>query len=242
MPLTNTVLALLSLVSAAVAGPQAAQTPPPPPAAVTAPVTAANPAAPKLPRWETNIQKFEAADRQSPPPQNAVLFIGSSSIVNWKTLARDFPDVPTINRGFGGSQIADSTRFVDRIVVPYRPLRIVFYAGDNDIAAGKSPESVLADFAAFVTKVRAGLPDVPIVFISIKPSISRWKMHETMEKANRLIRDWAALQKDVTYVDVWTPMLGADGKPRPELLGPDRLHMTPAGYVLWKSILTPYVR
>ena len=121
-------------------------------------------------RWESDIAAFEAADKKSPPPQGAVLFIGSSSIRIWKTLATDFPDQKTINRGFGGSELADSVYYADRIVIPYKPRLIVLFAGTNDINAGKRPETVFADFKAFVAKVRAGLPNTRIAYLSISPA------------------------------------------------------------------------
>jgi lysophospholipase L1-like esterase len=43
-------------------------------------------------------------------------------------------------------------------------------------------------------------------------------------------------------VDVFTPMLGPDGKPRPELYVADGLHMTPAGYAIWKAAVTPALK
>src|SRR5690349_21577675 len=118
-------------------------------APATAPVT--QPAAP----FGSEIRKFEESDRNHPPPKAAVLFVGSSSIRLWDTLAKDFPDQTVLNRGFGGSQIADSTRYADRIILPYRPKKIVLYAGDNDLAAGKSPQQVFADFKELEGKVHA---------------------------------------------------------------------------------------
>jgi lysophospholipase L1-like esterase len=189
--------------------------------------------------FEKEIKAFEAADAKQAPPKDAVLFIGSSSIRMWTTLAADFPGVPVINRGFGGSQIADSVRYADRIAVPYHPRRIVIYAGDNDIGAGKTPRQVLEEFQAFVAKVREGLPDVPVDFISIKPSIKRWKLVDRIKEANALIEQWAKEQKNIGYIDCFTPMLGPDGKPREELFRPDGLHMTKKGYDLWVSIIKP---
>ncbi len=176
------------------------------------------------------------------PPQGAVLFVGSSSIVRWKTLAEDFPGVVTLNRGFGGSVLADTTRYVSRIVVPYNPRKIVIFAGDNDIAGGRSPEAVVADFAGFVSLVRKSLPDVPIVFIGIKPSPSRWKMREAQEKANRLVSDYCGRSTGLTFVDVYRPMLGGDGLPRTELFVADRLHMSPAGYAIWTPLVAPLIK
>ncbi|HXT38557.1 MAG TPA: SGNH/GDSL hydrolase family protein [Candidatus Angelobacter sp.] len=190
-------------------------------------------------KWESEIRAFEAADRTSPPPTGAVLFIGSSSIRLWKSLAQDFPGFKVLNRGFGGSQIADSTAFADRIVLPYKPKVIVLYAGDNDIAAGRSPEQVLADFKAFVNKVRGGLPRARIVFLSIKPSPSRWQFVEKIRAANNLVENFCNHEKRLAYIDVFNPMLGRDGSPRAELFGEDKLHMNAKGYALWTSIIRP---
>ena len=124
-------------------------------------------------QWDPQIAAFMAADQQHLPPPGSVLFIGSSSIQHWKSLAADFPELSVINRGFGGSEINDSTFFVDSIVAPYHARAIVMYAGDNDLQDGGSPEEVRDDFAAFVRKARVANPNVPIAFIAIKPSVAR---------------------------------------------------------------------
>ena len=200
------------------------------------------PPAPANEPYASEIAAFEAADQKQMPPRDATLFIGSSSIRFWSTLAEDFPEMKVINRGFGGSQVADSTRYASRIVVPYQPARIVFYAGDNDIAGGRTPRQILGDFQGFVSKVREKLPKVRIFFISIKPSPLRWGRVAQMREANSLIADWIKQDATVTYVDVFTPMLGDDGKPRPEIFRDDKLHMNRKGYQLWTSILTPILK
>lgn len=192
-------------------------------------------------RWEADLQRFEASDRTNPPPENAVLFIGSSGIALWHTLAADFPEHKVINRGFGGSEIADSTYYADRIVIPYKPRLIVFRAGVNDIAAGKTPEQVAADFQAFVTKVRAKLPDVRIAFMALNPSILRWDNFAKETKTNDLIKAYIASDKNLDYIDVVGPMLGPDGKPRPEIFAEDRLHNNAEGYKLWTSLVRPHL-
>src|SRR5882762_2255584 len=121
-------------------------------------------------KWEPEIQQFEKSDKKNPPPKGAVLFVGSSSIRMWKSLAQDFPGIEVINRGFGGSEIADSTFYVDRIVIPYRPKIVILYAGDNDLANVKTPQQVFGDYKAFVSRVQRKLPATKIAFISIKPS------------------------------------------------------------------------
>jgi lysophospholipase L1-like esterase len=198
--------------------------------------------APKPPPFDKEIRAFEEADAKSPPETGGVLFVGSSSIRLWTTLAEDFPGVKTINRGFGGSQIAHSTRYAERIVIPYQPRTIVFYAGDNDIAGGASPEKVLADYKAFVGKVHAALPETRILFISIKPSIKRWALVDKMREANRLVKEFTQASPDkLGFIDIFDAMLGADGKPRAELLREDGLHLTPAGYAVWRDAVKPHL-
>ena len=191
-------------------------------------------------RWEDAIRAFEEKDKESPPPKNAVLFVGSSSIVLWD-LQRWFPDLPTINRGFGGSQIADSIEFATRIIIPHAPKTVVLYAGDNDIDFGKSPQTVLEDYKRFVRTVRAGLPEARILFIAIKPSIARWNLVDKMRVANALIRE--ETEKDVLleYVDIDAPMMGEDGKPQADLFLDDGLHLNDEGYRLWTGLLLPYL-
>ena len=191
-------------------------------------------------RWEPSIRAFEEKDRANPPPEGGFVFVGSSTIAGWN-LAKRFPDLPTINRGFGGSQMADAARYADRIVIPYRPRAVVLYSGDNDVAAGKSPYQVTADFRAFLAKVRAALPDTPVVFIPIKPSIARWKLVDRMRRANTLISRVIQRDEHCVYADIDWALLGPDGKPRPELFKEDGLHLNEDGYALWSSLLRPYV-
>ena len=192
-------------------------------------------------RWESTIAEFEAGDKQSPPKKDGVLFIGSSSIRKWD-LDESFPGAGYLNRGFGGSQIADSTYFADRIVIPYAPKVVVLYAGDNDVAKGKSPEQVAADFSAFVAKVHGSLPKTKIVFIAIKPSVARWSLVEQMRRANGMIAKTCGENELLAFVDVDRPMLTDDGRPRGELFVKDGLHLSPAGYKLWNSLVAPYLK
>ncbi len=192
-------------------------------------------------QWNREIAAFQAADRAQPPAAGAVLFIGSSSIRMWTSLATDFPELRTINRGFGGSEIADSTYFADRIVGPYHPRAIVMYAGDNDLQDGDSPVRVRDDFAAFVRKARSYDPGVPIAFIAIKPSMARKALLPKIREANALVRAYAASQHGVAYLDVFTPMLGQDGLPQPRWFIADGLHMNRQGYALWTGVVTPWL-
>lgn len=189
-------------------------------------------------RWESAIKKFEEQDKQKAPPQNATLFVGSSSIVFWD-LQKSFPNLTLIKRGFGGSLFRDATYYVDRIIIPYKPKTVVIYDGDNDLKAGLTAEEVFADCKAFIDKVHATLPDTKIVVLSCKPSIARWELYGEQQKSNKLIKDYTKANKNLLFVDVGTALLGADGKPRAELLKEDGLHLNEAGYEIWTKILAP---
>ncbi|MBC8135976.1 MAG: hypothetical protein H8F28_08840 [Fibrella sp.] len=193
--------------------------------------------------WEKSIVAFEEKDRTAGvPPAGGIVFVGSSSIVGWKTLATDFPTLPVINRGFGGSEIQDSSYYAGRIILPYNPRTVVFYAGDNDIAAGHTNEQVVGDFQTFARKIHAVLPNTKILFLAIKPSPSRWKLEDRMVASNKAIADWIGTQTNMGYIDIHSPMLGPDGMPRAELYGPDKLHMTSEGYRLWARIVSQYLQ
>jgi lysophospholipase L1-like esterase len=192
-------------------------------------------------RWEKAIAEYEAQDRANPPAKGQVLFIGSSTIVRWKTLDKDFPEAKTINRGFGGSQIADSTYFADRIIIPYAPKAIFLRAGGNDLNAGKSVEQVFADFKAFVAKVQGKLPDTDIMFISLSPSIARWKQADQEKTLNALIKDYIAGKPHLKYIETYDMVLGTDGKPRAELFVDDKLHFSDEGYKLLIERVRPYL-
>ncbi len=197
--------------------------------------------APDFGRWEKEIAAFEKKDMDAPPPKGAILFAGSSSIRLWN-LKKSFPDLDVINRGFGGSEIADSTHFAPRIILKLQPRIIVFYAGDNDTANGKKAEQAASDFKDFADLIHRDLPKTKIIFISIKPSLARLKMAEEQRKANGLVEAYCKKNDYLTYLDAAGPMLGEDGKPRPELFGKDGLHMNDKGYELWASLLKPYLK
>jgi lysophospholipase L1-like esterase len=192
-------------------------------------------------QWRKEIAAYETKDKTNPPPTNGILFIGSSTIRMWSTLATDFPGQPVINRGFGGSEIADSTYYADRILFPYSPKAIFFRAGGNDIANGEAPEAVFQDFKNFVTTVHAKLPNTDIFYISWNPTPSRWQNRGKEKTLNDLVKDYAAHTPHLEYIEASEFVLGADGKPRPELFRADRLHFSPAGYKLLVERVRPYM-
>lgn len=192
-------------------------------------------------RWEAEIESFERADRREPPPKGATLFVGSSTIRLWETLAQDFLAHHVINRGFGGSDIVDATHFAERIIFPYEPRAIFLRAGGNAIAAGASPREILASFEEFVVTVHARLPQTQISYISLSASIARWHLAEQNKAASSLIEQYVRGEPHLTYIDTYDIPLGADGKPRPELFTEDRLHYNAEGYKLLAQRVRPYL-
>jgi len=192
-------------------------------------------------KWEKAIAAFEAEDKTHPPPKGALLFIGSSTIVRWKTLARDYPEHKVINRGFGGSQIADSVNFAERIIIPHAPRAVFLRAGGNDLNAGKSVEQVFNDFQAFVAKIQAKLPQTDIFFIGLSPSIARWKQADKEKELNNLVQGYVSGKPHLKYIETYDMVLGADGKPREDLFVDDKLHFNEAGNKLLAERVRPYL-
>ena len=210
-----------------------------------APAARADDKAPAKPhdftKWEKEIAAFEQADAETPPAKGGIVFVGSSSIRMWKTLAQDFPQHRVLNRGFGGSEIADSVYFADRIVLQYEPRMVVLYAGGNDLNNGRPPAEVFADFQAFTAKVRAKLPDAEIAYISSAGNPARWAQVENVKALNAMIAAFIKDQPHMKFIDVFPRMLGEDGLPRPEIFVADKLHMNAEGYKLWTEIVRPFL-
>ena len=191
-------------------------------------------------RYEKEVAAFEALDRTNPPPKGQIVFVGSSTIVDWDPV-RYFPDLRIINRGLWGSSLIDSVRLVNRIVLPYEPRLIVAYAGDNDIDAGQTSEDVAVQVERFIKSVHAKLPQARIVFIGIKPSPQRWLTIDRARATNEMIRAICSRDDRVAFLDVDGVMLGWDEKPRRELFAEDGLHLSPQGYQLWTTLLRPFL-
>lgn len=193
-------------------------------------------------RWQKEISAFAQLDTQKAPPTRPVIFTGSSSIRLWSSLADDFPGMPVLNRGFGGSEVFDSFNYADRTVIQYKPRQVVLYAGGNDIAAGKTPRRVLADLQAFVAKVHAALPDCRISYISNAPNPKRWHLVDRMRELNRLAEAFCKTDTRLEYINTHDAMLGVDGRPLPDIFAPDQLHMNPKGYAIWTRIIAPRLK
>ena len=191
--------------------------------------------------FEKDIQKFLDQDKASPPPRNAILFIGSSSIVFWKTLETDMHPFRVINRGFGGSHIAHVNNYLEEIVLPYNPRGIVFYCGGNDIFGLKTPEEVLQDFLHFYKTIKANLPEVKVFVIGIKPSAAREYQKVKHIQWNDSVAKLSDKNENLFFIDVRPTMLLENGKPNPDLFVEDGLHMNSKGYAIWTKLLKPYL-
>lgn len=188
--------------------------------------------------YEPEIRAFEEADRAAPPAAGMVLFVGSSSIRMWDSLERDMAPAPVLKRGFGGSRTGEVLAVFDRIVRPYKPRVIVYYCGDNDLGTDNTDAAGAAEgFIAFDRRARDLWPDVRVLYIAIKPSIARWRNWDAMRRANEIVRAYCDATPGAEFLDIATPMLGADGTPDPTLFLGDGLHLNAKGYALWTSVV-----
>lgn len=190
-------------------------------------------------RFSAEIDAFALWDSKNAVPEHAILFVGSSSIRYWPT-ALAFPGKPIVNRGFGGSELSDVIHYYDRVIAPYAPAKIFLYAGDNDIANGKGARQVFEDYRELAARVRADFPDTTLYFLSIKPSKARWDRWPVMAEANGMVREYAASDSKLGYVDLATPLLGEDGRPK-DVFVQDGLHLNEKGYRLWREKLATLV-
>jgi lysophospholipase L1-like esterase len=192
-------------------------------------------------RWQEQMDAFAKQDATR-PHSPAVVFVGSSSIRGWD-LSKWFPDLPALNRGFGGSHIADSTHYLEVLVTKHQPQVVVFYAGDNDIAHGLTPDEVVSDYQEFVNALQRTLPETRLVYIAIKPSIQRWAMYSKMREVNQRIATIAAQDERQVFLDIASPMLATDdSQPHAKWFVADGLHLNDAGYELWSTLLKPQLK
>ena len=184
-----------------------------------------------------DIRAFKKQDSINPPPQHAILFVGSSSFTKWTDVQSYFPGYTIINRGFGGSSLPDLVRYENDVIFKYKPRQIVMYCGENDLAASDTvtAQMVFNRFQKLFTDIRKRFPNIPFVYISIKPSPSRWQLREKMKAANTQIKNFLSKKKNTAFVDVYHKMLGPDGTPIKEIYEEDNLHMNAKGYSIWRK-------
>lgn len=195
------------------------------------------------PRFINEIRYFKKSDSLHFPPENAILFIGSSSFTRWKDVGDYFPGHTIINRGFGGSSLPDVINYVPDIVFPYHPKQVVIYCGENDFTAAGGIEAsvVVSRVKELVALIRTRYPNIPIAYISIKPSPSREKYFAKMKEANAAIKKWMKKKKrNLKFINVYDAMFNEDGSLK-DIFAEDKLHMTAKGYAIWQKIIEPYL-
>jgi len=192
-------------------------------------------------RYQNDIQTIKQYDKIYAPPKNPIVFVGSSSFRLWSDLERTFANYHVLNRGIGGAVIQDISNHIDDLITPYKPRQVFIYVGENDVANQATSEAVLNNTKKLLTEIRERLPNVPIVYVAMKPSPSREKFLPIVIKANQLIQDYIATQKKMTFIDVFSPMLTREGKPKPELFLADQLHMNQSGYAIWIKDIKPHL-
>ena len=193
-------------------------------------------------QWEGDIQAFERADRQNPPGADAILFVGSSSIRFWPNLDSEFPNHEILNRGFGGSEFSDVLHFADRLIFNYDLSKIFIYQGDNDIARGESPEMIMGEAIELRQMIASRLGEnLPVIFISVKPSVARWHLRNDYMQLNDLLHDYASNTDNTYYADVWTPSLDEAGVVMDDIFIEDNLHLNAKGYAIWREVIAPFI-
>lgn len=198
---------------------------------------------PAQPPFYNDIALFKKQDSLHFPPKNAILLVGSSSFTKWTDVQDYFPGYTIINRGFGGSSLPDVIRYADEIIFPYQPRQIIIYCGENDFASSDTVTSarVFQRFKNLFLLIRKKMPAVNVDYISMKPSLSRWRLLPKMLEANLLIKNYLKKKKKTAYIDVYYKMLGDDGAPLKDIFIDDNLHMNAKGYHIWQKIIEPYL-
>ncbi|WP_316818347.1 GDSL-type esterase/lipase family protein [Pedobacter nyackensis] len=192
-------------------------------------------------KFEKDIKAFDKRDAIENVQPGSNLFVGSSSITNWKDIANYFPESYVVNRGFGGSKFEDLIHYADRVIMPYKPAKIFVYEGDNDIAAGIDTETLIRRAKTLRKKIALAFPGVPVVFISVKPSVARWNLKDKYEAFNKALKEYVKKEKFTAFADVWTPMIDGNGEVFKDVFLTDNLHMKSNGYEIWQKVLEPFL-
>ena len=194
------------------------------------------------PKYEDDILTIKKYDKMYAPPVRPTIFVGSSSIRRWGDLERTFAAYTAMNRGIGGAVINEITEYVPELIVEYKPKQIVIYVGENDLGEKTTTaDSIFHRTKRLISTIRAALPTVPILYISIKPSPARDKMMPIAREANFLISNYLITQPNIRFIDVFHLMITTEGKSRPELFLPDMLHMNTQGYKIWTKAIQPFL-
>jgi lysophospholipase L1-like esterase len=193
-------------------------------------------------RFQKEIDTIDLTYKSKVNMKDLIVFTGSSSIRRWKNIGTYFPGKNIINTGFGGSQMSDLVYYSDSVITKYKPVQVFIYEGDNDVAAGKKVEEIVKDAEGLFNNLTNKIPGIQIVIISVKPSVSRWKLKDEYLKLNKGYRNFSMTNKNVKYIDVWNPLLDENGIPKKEIFISDSLHINKIGYDIWAKKISEYIR
>lgn len=189
-------------------------------------------------RLAEEVAAFTEADAGTMPPKGAIVATGSSTIRHWHPrIAEDLEGLTVIPRGFGLSQFSDVIYHAYELILKHEPRAVLLYEGGNDIAHGKSPESLRDDLGFLVELCRSHLPGLRFYVISVKPGIRREALWPEMERANELFKAYSMETEGVVYIDVSSHLLGDSGSPRSEFFQSDGIHLNEAGYEVWAEVI-----
>jgi lysophospholipase L1-like esterase len=195
--------------------------------------------------FKAEINAFMKSDSINMPAQGSILFVGSSSFTKWKDVQTYFPGFPIINRGFGGSSLPDVIYYAEQTILKYKPKQIYIYCGENDLAGSNdvTADTVLKRFKQLFSIIRKNLSkNTEVVFVSIKPSVSRWKLQVKFVETNEKIKKYIESKSHASFLNVHTAMLKSDGEVMTDIFISDNLHMNPKGYAIWQGIIAPTLK
>lgn len=193
-------------------------------------------------RFQKEIDTIDLKYHKKLNSHDLIIFTGSSSIRRWQNIQEYFPGKNIINTGFGGSQMSDLLYYSDSVIIKYKPVRVFIYEGDNDIAAGKKAEDVIWAAMELFGKIIKKIPDIQIVIISVKPSVLRWNLKDEYLKLNIQYKCLSLSNKNIKFVDVWTPLLNKEGSPKKEIFISDSLHINKLGYDIWAGEIKKFIK
>lgn len=193
----------------------------------------------EIDRFESTIESFRRFDARNTLAQDPILFVGSSSMVFWET-ANSFPGYPIINRGFGGASLPEVIHYYDDVIKKHNPSMILVYC-DIDVERGRSPEVAVNAFKELANRIEQDFPQTPVLFLSMKPTLIDDILGKDVRKnkllTNQLLMQYAKSKETLSYVDITSPMINANGSLKDDIFIGDGMHLNPLGYELWDPII-----
>lgn len=192
-------------------------------------------------RFDADVQRMLERDKTNPPPQQGILFIGSSIFRLWAGLTEQMAPLPAFNRAFGGSQTQDMIDRAGQLVVPFQPRIIVYYCGSNDVNAGASAEAIIGRTKQFLAIIREKLPNTMVYYTAIQKAPDKRARWNVVDAVNREMERYSHEAKNLGYIDLNPVLFDRDGNVRGDLFLPDQLHFRPesTAYAEFTAVVKP---